>query len=293
MSCRAASSCGSMITCSSSARPPTRSALDTPSTRSSRPSISSSAIRRMVSTSMSAGLKASSSGCAATSLRSRKRARSGVRAVVTRSRSAARAGWAALAARIFSASGGACPRTSQATGRSFALAVRITGLSASIGQSRTCCTRVLTFTSACDMSVPTANSSSIVPSESLESLDSFTSPSTLRSCSSRGCTSSRSISCGLAPTQRAPTEMVGVCTSGVSCTGIESRASTPNSVTRITPTATFTGLATQAATRFIVGSRKRWPRNGEGETLERLFPLAAMAAGRSRPCLAAVARCRE
>ena len=255
--CRAASSCGSMMTCSSSARPPTRSALDTPSTRSSRPSISSSAIRRIASTSMSAGLKASSSGWSATSRRRRKRARSGLRAVATRSMPAARAGWAALAFASSSGSGAACPRINHATGRSFPLAVRITGLSASMGQSRTCCTLVLTFTRACDMSVPTANSRSIVPWESLDSLESFTSPSTLRSCSSRGWTSSRSTSCGLAPVHSDVTEMVGICTSGVSCTGIESRASTPKSVTRITPTATFTGLATQAATTFMVRSQRR------------------------------------
>ena len=101
------------------------------------------------------------------------------------------------------------------------------------------------------MSVPTVNSSWITPVESLDSLESFTSPSTLRSCSSSGCTSSRSTSWGLAPIQRDSTEIVGTSTSGVSCTGMVAIASTPNSVTRITPTATFTGLATQAATRFM------------------------------------------
>ena len=109
------------------------------------------------------------------------------------------------------------------------------------------------------MSVPTANSSSIEPDELPESLESFTSPSTLRSCSSSGWTSSRSISCGLAPRHRQSTVIVGICTSGVSCTGIESRASTPKSVTRMTPTATFTGLATHAAMRFMmVESRRSW-----------------------------------
>ncbi len=117
------------------------------------------------------------------------------------------------------------------------------------------------------MSVPTANSSSITPRESLESLDSFTSPSTLRSCSSSGCTSSRSISCGLAPIHRDSTEIVGICTSGVSCTGIVTIARMPKSVIRITPTATFTGLATQAATRFMAASRsgRRRRRRREGD----------------------------
>ena len=43
------------------------------------------------------------------------------------------------------------------------------------------------------------------------------------------------------------TVIIGVCTSGVSCIGMRRNATTPNSVIRITPTQTFTGLRTQAS----------------------------------------------
>ena len=97
-----------------------------------------------------------------------------------------------------------------------------------------------------------------MPAELAESLESLTSPSTLRSCSSSGWTSSRSISCGLAPRHWQSTVIVGIWTSGVSCTGIERIESTPKSVTRITPTATLTGLVTQDSMRIMeltAGSR--------------------------------------
>ena len=72
----------------------------------------------------------------------------------------------------------------QAIGRSDALLVEITGSSASSGYSGTCCSRLLTFSSASSMLVPTRNSSVIRPIESIDSLVIFVTPSTLCSCSS-------------------------------------------------------------------------------------------------------------
>jgi hypothetical protein len=62
---------------------------------------------------------------------------------------------------------------------------------------------------------------------------------------------SRSTSCGLAPTQTVSIESVGICTSGVSCTGIDTIDKKPNSKTKITPTAILTGLRTKVSMRFI------------------------------------------
>ena len=79
----------------------------------------------------------------------------------------------------------------------------------------------------------------------------FLSPSTLLSCSSCSRVISRSTSCGLAPVQRVSTVIVGVCTSGVSCIGIRSSATTPNSEISSTPTVTLTGLLTKEAIRCM------------------------------------------
>ena len=63
---------------------------------------------------------------------------------------------------------------------------------------------------------------------------------------------SRSTSCGLAPGQIVSIVSVGICTSGVSCIGIENIAMMPNSTIRMTPTDTLTGLWTNVSIRFIV-----------------------------------------
>ncbi len=67
-------------------------------------------------------------------------------------------------------------------------------------------------------------------------------PSTPRSCASCSETISRSISCGLPPGQVVVMVIVGVSTSGVNCTGIRITAMMPNSITKMTPTETLTGL---------------------------------------------------
>ena len=89
----------------------------------------------------------------------------------------------------------------QAIGRSDAFDVLITGRSASTGYSRTCCRRALTVVMAASRLVPIANSSVIVPRESVLSLDILVTPSTPLSCSSCSSMISFSISCGLAPGQ--------------------------------------------------------------------------------------------
>jgi hypothetical protein len=169
-------------------------------------------------------------------------------------------------------------RINQAIGRSAALEALITGSSASIGYSATCCRRLLTFSSDSSMSVPTLNSRAMIPAESWLSEVIFVSPSTLCRNSSCSRTISRSISCGLAPGQRVVTVIVGICTSGVSCIGMRINEMTPNSATISTPTVTLTGLWRNdwiSVIGAVPGGRR-----GVGRTAKRALKAAGPAAAR-------------
>ncbi len=242
---------GSTITCNSSSSPPRTLDCETPRTRSNRDSISFSAKRRSLVTSRSLGSSSSISGNSRDSSRSRSRPNPTL--CVSRMRwmwSASRGCWSWNSASCLS-SGRRALRMNQAIGRSEELAVEMTGWSASSGYSRTCCSRLLTFSKASSMSVPTRNSSVIRDCESELSELIFESPSTLLSCSSCSSVISRSISWGLAPGQRVSIVIVGVWTSGVSCIGIRSRATMPNIATSRTPTVTLTGLRTKDSIRCM------------------------------------------
>ena len=95
---------------------------------------------------------------------------------------------------LLGADGNRWLRMNQAIGWFSLFAVLMTGLSASIGYSRTCCRRAFTVVMAASRSVPTANSSVIMPRESELSLDILVRPSTPLSCSSCSSTISFSIS---------------------------------------------------------------------------------------------------
>ena len=98
------------------------------------------------------------------------------------------------------------------------------------------------------MSAEIMNSSVISdePSEETETI--FLRLATFLSCSSCFLVISSTTSCGERPGQAVVTEMIGRSTVGVSWMGMAVRPIRPNMTTRITPTATETGLAMESLT---------------------------------------------
>ena len=148
------------------------------------------------------GSSSARSGCCLARRRNRNSANPGLTASSTVCTSLTMSGCSSRYCSITSRSGIRALRINQAIGRSAESAVLITGSSASSGYSGTCWRRLLTFSNAFSMFVPTLNSSVICPLESMHSEIILVTPSTLCSCSSCSWMISLSISLGLAPGHR-------------------------------------------------------------------------------------------